>query len=305
MSHASRLIDAVASLSREGLSRDPEFFDHILYPTSISYLRIVVLGLAATLRDVPVSVREAAKIPSKVKAVLARLKENQSVGELLKDITLSRRGLQTFFDVEAHDVIVEVCGEAPFEIPTSAKLAEMLTQLLQNAADKPETANFGRAVQAVVQQHPLRPEDLGLVHKIVANLVDEQTRTRVGDQDIVMALSSIAGPVAASEDEALRSQFTTVYLAVAREFATTRRNTASLDEVAPAFLEIALAIAARPNQPVASAQELARHIDELIRVWPTLAHALASRISTLIWTAPVDQSVPLWRVVLRAREGAG
>jgi hypothetical protein len=319
MSHASRLIDtignaqvqkasdffaAVASLSREGLARDPEFFDHVLYPTNLSYLRAVVLGLAASLRDVPASVREAAEVPSRVQAVLARLKENQSVGELLKDITLCRRGIQNLFDVEAHDVIKEVSGEAPFEIPTSARLAALLTQLLQHAADKPEEPNFGRALQAVVQQHPLRPDDLAFVQKIVAKLVDENTRAQVGDQDIVMALSSVAGPVAASEDESLRSQFTSVYLAVAREFATAKRDAASLNEIAPAFLEIALAMAARSHQPVASAQELASHIDELIRVWPDLAHALASRISTLIWTAPVDQSVPLWRVVLRAREDA-
>ena len=75
-------------------------------------------------------------------------------------------------------------------------------------------------------------------------------------------------------------------------------------DVRTAFLEIALETAARPSQPVASAQALASHIDELIRVWPELAHALASLLGTLVWTAPVDQSVPLWRVFLRAREDA-
>jgi hypothetical protein len=318
-SHASRLIDtigrkqarragnffsAVASLSREALCRDPEFFDHLLYPTNIDYLRVVVLGLAATLRDVPLLACETGDTPQKVKAVLTRLKNAQSIGGLFKDVRLCRHGIATLLEADAHDAIVEIVGEVPYEIPTSAQLGQVLTQLLHHATENPEAGDWWKPVQAIVQQHPLPEGDLNSVRKIVANLANEDTRRGLGDKDIVMCLCSIAGPVASGEDASLCEQFKATYLAVARDFATGARDAASLTMVAPAFLEIALATAARPSQPVASAQALASHIDELIRVWPALAHALASRLSALVWTAPVDQSVPLWRVVLRAREDA-
>jgi len=116
-----------------------------------------------------------------------------------------------------------------------------------------------------------------------------------------MSLSSLAGH-AATTDEPVRKQFTELYLIVAGEFSSGKRDAKLLPEIGPAFLEVAFALSARPHDPMASARELANHIDELLRVWPAVAYAVATRLSDLVWTTPVDQSVPLWRIVMRARE---
>lgn len=317
MSHASRLLDTigdsqlrkaaeffatVAALPRESLSRDPGFFDHVLYPTNLDYARFVVTGLAITLRDVPTSLRETAGIPAKLQSALTRLKESHSIGGFFKDVTLCQQVTPTLFDGEAREAILEVAHEAPFEIPTAADLAKALTEVLERADEQPEAFEWWIPVQAIVQQHPLRSGDSEHVRSIVCKLADEATRRKIPDRNLVMSLSCLAGPIAATSEDGLRQQFANIYLAAAREFGAGTRDASLLAEVGPAFLEIALALSARAHDPVASARELAKHVDDLIRVWPALAQALASRLGDLVWTTPVDQSVPLWRIVLRARE---
>jgi hypothetical protein len=316
MSHASRLLDTlgvgrlpsahkffakVAALSRESLSRDAEFFDHALYPNNLDFTRFVVGGFASSARDIPASVRESGDLAAKLAAALVRLKEAKRIGALFSDSSLRHCGAPTLFDEEPRDAILDVVPDPPFEIPAASALAAALTDVLRDAVDDPTTTEWWIPLRAIAQHHALRPENLKQIHLLIAKLAEEGTRRQLTDQNLVMGLSSLAGH-AATSDEAVRKQFTELYLAVAGEFSSGKRDAKLLPEIGPAFLEVAFALSARPHDPMASARELANHTDELLRVWPAVAYAVATRLSDLVWTTPVDQSVPLWRIVMRARE---
>jgi hypothetical protein len=316
MSHASRLLDTlgvgrlpsahkffakVAALPRESLSRDAEFFDHVLYPTNLDFARVVVCGLAACARDIPASVREASGLAEKLRATLLRLKEHKRIGSLFIDSSLRHSGVPTFFEEEPPDTILAVVSEPPFEIPAASALATALTDVLRDAVEDPAATEWWIPLRAIAQHHALRPENLEQIHLIIGKLSEENIRRKLTDQNLVMSLSSLAAH-AATSDDTIRKQFTELYLAVAGEFSSGKRDPTLLPEIGPAFLEIAFALSARRHDPMASARELANHIDELLRVWPAVAYAVATRLSDLVWTTPVDQSVPLWRIVMRARE---
>jgi hypothetical protein len=315
-SHAGRLLDVigaedlekaceffthVTSVPREFLARDPEFLDDVLYPTNMSYAYTVVFGLCSMLRDVPPDVLDAAGVKRAVHSAIARLVDANAVGGWFVDpqLMVGREG--TIYDVELADAVLGIIDPSPIHLPAPAELRAATAALLEQACNDISDRSW-LGLGGIVRHHPA-PRDMLPRLRDIARLLSASS-ANLADRDLVLALSVLAGQVSASQDPELRDLVRQVALAMARKFGAGQREAGDLTEIAPAFFEIALGLSARHGDPSASARELSDFVDDLVRAWPALAYSLATRLAHYVWTAPPDQALSLWRMLLRSRESA-
>jgi hypothetical protein len=315
-SHAGRLLDIigaedlekarefftrVTSVPREFLARDPQFLDDVLYPTNMSYAITVVFGVCSMMRDVPPEILEAGGVKSVVQRAITRLVDTAAVGGWLVDpqLMVGREG--TIYDVELSETVLRITDTSPIHLATPAELRAAAAALLEQARnDISDPSWLGLA--GIIRHHPV-PTDMLPGLRDIARLFSKSA-PNLRDRDLVLGLVTLAGQVSASQDPELRDLVRQSALAVAREFGVGQRKAADLTEIAPAFFEIALGVSARHGEPSASARELSEFVDDLVRAWPALAYSLAMRLAHYVWTAPPDQALSLWRMLLRARENA-
>jgi hypothetical protein len=317
-SHAGRLLDVmgaarvqkahqfftrVASVPREFLARDPEYLDDILYPTNMSYDFTVVFGACSLLRDVSSDVLTASGLGAVVRGALKRLVDTKAVAGFFVDQGLMGGRDGTIYDGEMSDVFLVIAGTLPMHVPNSEELRASATALLDEASK--DAADPGwLAIGAIVRHHAVAEEMRPRVREIAKSLAEPTTREKLEDRDVMLALSFLAGQTAALQDNSLREDVRGIAVSVAEEFGTGRRDADELKDVGPAFFEIALGLSARHGDPSASARELADFVDGLLRSWPSLAYSLATRLADYVWTAPPDQALSLWRMLLRTRENS-
>jgi hypothetical protein len=318
MSHACRLLDVmgpdrmsqaadffsrVVTQPREVLSRDRSLFGHELYPTNLSYERFVVVGLCGLLSDVPPGALHATQVPSLLRDALIRLRDAGRIGAFFMDTSLRYGAEQTIFSEESADVVRRVVGTLPIPIPSTAELRKATGELLAQAQN--DIANdWYTPFASIVGNHRVHDEHLESFNAITAAFAESETRARFDDRALVTCAAVLAMQTAAADDVDWRKRVRAVVIEIAREFDSGQRDASILGEIGPAFIEIALTLAARHGDPALSARELAGEIDELVRAWPSLAYSVAAQLSNLVWTAPADQALPLWRVLLRARENS-
>jgi len=207
----------------------------------------------------------------------------------------------TIYDVELPETVLRIIDTPPIHLPTSAELRAAASALLEQACrdiSDPSWLKFG----GISLHHPVAADMLPRLRD-VGRLLSESSAT-LSDDDVVLALAMLAGQVGASQDEELRNLVRQAALAVARKLGSGQRKAGDLKEIAPAFFEIALGLSARHGDPSASARELSAFVEDLVRTWPALAYSLATRLADYVWTAPPDQALSLWRMLLRARENA-
>jgi hypothetical protein len=318
LSHAGRLLDVIGigrvekaseffnrimSVPNDSLGRDPEYLDDVLHPTNLSYEYNIVFGVCSLLDGIPHDVLEAANIGVTVQQALKRLADGMEVSGFFVDRSRLRGRAGTIYERETPEVVLQIVGSSPIHLLTSIELRAATAALLEQACRDVADPAWLR-VAPIIRHHAVDEELRPRIHAIVRLLAEQTSRTRLNDRDVVLALSTLAGQAAALQDASLRDDFRRVALDVAEEFGVGRRDAAGLKEFGPAFFEIALGLSALHGDSSASARELTNFVDALVRVWPSLAYSLATRLADYVWTAPPDQALSLWRMLLRARENS-
>ncbi|HYK00633.1 MAG TPA: DUF4365 domain-containing protein [Thermoanaerobaculia bacterium] len=318
ISHAGRLLDVmgtghvqkarkfftrVTSVPREFLTRDSDYLSDILYPANLSFEFTVLVGTCSLLRDVPSDVITAAGIGTGVQDTLQRLIDANTVAAFFVDRGLMRGRDGTIYEAEVPDILRPIVGTLPIDLPTSEELRSTAAELLDEACKNTASSTWLRA-GAIVRHHPLPAELRSHIHRIAKSLADSATRASINDRDVVLALAFLGGQTAALQDPALREEVQRIAIGVAEEFGTGKRDARRLRETRPAFFEIAVGLSARHGDALGSARELANFVDDLVRSWPSLAYSLAAWLGDYVWTAPPDEAMSLWRMLLRARENA-
>lgn len=318
VSHAGRLLDVVGaarvdkarefftqitSVPREFLARDPDFLSDVLHPTNMSFDYTVVFGTCSLLRDVAHDVLTASGIGTLAQEAVRRLIDASAVAGFFVDRDLMRGRSGTIYEGEVPDAIVPIVGSLPVRLPNSVELRATTGALLEQACSAVADPGWF-AVGAIVRHHGVAEEMRPRIHEIARSLADPAIRASLSDRDVVLALAILAGQTAALQDSSLRESVRHIALSVAEEFGTGKRQVSDLRELAPTFFEIALGISARHGDSSEAARELANFVDDLVRSWPALAYSLANRLADYVWTAPPDQALSLWRMLLRARENA-
>jgi hypothetical protein len=318
VSHAGRLLDVmgaarvekagkffaqVTSVPREFLARDPDFLSDVLHPTNMSFDYTVVFGTCSLLRDVTPNVLAASGVGIVVQEAVCRLLDSNAAAGFCVDPELMRGRTGTIYEGEVPDAILPIAGSLPIRLPNSVELSVTTAVLLEQACTTIANPAW-LAVGAIVRHHAVAEEVRPRIHEIARSLAESAMRAALSDRDVVLALAILGGQTAALQDSSLREEVRRIALSVAEEFGAGKRHVDNLKELAPAFFEIALGISARHGDSSEAARELANFVDDLVRSWPALAYSLASRLADYVWTAPPDQGLSLWRMLLRTRENA-
>ncbi|MDP9192653.1 MAG: DUF4365 domain-containing protein [Acidobacteriota bacterium] len=318
VSHAGRLLDVIGAVSvqkahqfftqvtsvpREFLARDPDYLDDILYPTNMSYDFTVVFGACSLLQGVPADVITATGVGAAVQEAMKRLIDTKAVAGLFVDRGMMDSRDGTIYGGEVSDVLLAIAGTLPMHLPSSEELRATSAALLDQAGKAAADPGW-LLIGAIVRHHAVAEEMRPRIHEIARSLAESATRSRLNDHDVVIALSLLAGQTGALQDVSLREDVRRIAISVAEEFRSGTRDPDKLKDLGPGFFEIALGLSARHGDSSGSARELANFVDDLVRSWPSLAYLLATRLADYVWTAPPDQALSLWRMLLRSRENA-
>lgn len=295
-------------ISIELLSREPDYWNDILHPRRVKRVKLLTYGIARLLQDKDPQVLSEVALAERIrKMVFSRgVESNFPAVDLISDPTLKTNLLESYLGGDLAEMLAPLIGEDGLETLSPTVLHGLVSQALENLKEAPNSKEQWSVILALVGDSPIYQD----LRESLITILETINIDSVYDADPMasrMALRVAANQLVYIDDNNLRSHFEESFLRViGAEFGRNNmmeedtgddQNTYLLSE----SIEIAFALSAKLNDPLATSMALGKLLRKMINRIPKLANYYRHIIWRLVSELPVSQLQGLWTALLTVR----
>lgn len=297
--------------SIELLSREPAYWNDILHPRRVKRVKLVTYGLATLLQDKNTQVLSELALAERIREIVfsREVASNFPAVELISDPTLKTNLLGSYLGGDLAEMLSPIIGEEGLETLSPLVLHGLVSQALENLKEAPNSKEQWSVILGLVGDSPIYP-DLRESLVSILGTINIDSAYEADPMAARLALRVAANQLVFIDDDNLRSRFEESFLRViGAEFGRNNmagedirgidgdQNTYLLSE----SLEIAFALSAKLDDPLATSMALGSLLRKMINGIPRLANHYRHIIWRLVSELPVSQLQGLWTALLSVR----